>query len=245
MHKDLNRIVSHGDNVILFIHGIVGTPNHFQNFVSLVPDDWSICNMLLDGHGKGVKDFSNTSMENWKAQVEKKVQELSATHNQIFIVAHSMGTLFAIQQAIKNPRKIKAIFLLATPLKIFIKPRIVINSFKVLFCKIKPDDYVAVAAKNTYGIEKDKRLWLYLGWIPRFLELLSEIRKTRKIITDLSVPCFAYQSKKDELVALSSCKILKKNTNLHINILEKSSHFYYEESDYGFLLGEFEKMMRS
>ena len=36
---------------ILFIHGILGTTSHFEPFLSLVPPNWSICNLSLKGHG--------------------------------------------------------------------------------------------------------------------------------------------------------------------------------------------------
>ena len=106
MHKEYVRLVDSADTAVLFIHGIVGTPNHFTDFVNLVPIEMSVCNMLLDGHGKGVSEFSKTSMAKWKSQVDAKVKELSKTHSKIIIVAHSMGTLFAINESVKHPDKI-------------------------------------------------------------------------------------------------------------------------------------------
>ena len=45
---------------MLFVHGIVGTPRHFDFLIDVVPSTVSIYNMLLDGHGYGVRDFSRT-----------------------------------------------------------------------------------------------------------------------------------------------------------------------------------------
>ena len=95
-HKEYKRICDNSSIAILFIHGIVGTPNHFNKFVSLVPDSISVYNLLLDGHGKEVKDFSKTSMKKWELQVTSAVQELSLMHEKIYIVAHSLGTVLAI-----------------------------------------------------------------------------------------------------------------------------------------------------
>ena len=58
MHKEYKRIVNGADSAVLFIHGILGTPNHFKEFIPLVPKEYSVHNLLLDGHGKGVKEFS-------------------------------------------------------------------------------------------------------------------------------------------------------------------------------------------
>ena len=36
-HKEYVRISDNSKIVVLFIHGIVGTPNHFNEFVSVAP----------------------------------------------------------------------------------------------------------------------------------------------------------------------------------------------------------------
>ena len=76
-HKEYVKINDESNTVVLFIHGIVGTPNHFNEFVPLVPESISVYNLLLDGHGKGVKDFSKASMKKWESQVATVVEELS------------------------------------------------------------------------------------------------------------------------------------------------------------------------
>ncbi len=92
-HKEYKRIIAGASSAVLFIHGIVGTPNHFDHFIPLVPEDVSTHNMLLDGHGKGVTDFSHASMKKWESQVAEAVEKLAETHERIYIVAHSMGSL--------------------------------------------------------------------------------------------------------------------------------------------------------
>lgn len=241
-HKEYINIPENSTTAILFIHGIVGTPNHFRDFISLIPNTFSVYNLLLDGHGKGVKDFSKTSMKKWEAQVASVVDKLSATHEKIYIVAHSLGTLLAFDQAINN-KKVCKLFLLATPLSLAITPKMPINSFKVYLDKISPDDHEALAAKRCYGIEKDKNPFNYIGWIPRFLELFFKIRQTRKTITMLHTPCCVYQSQKDEMVSKKSEKYLKQNPQITINTLKHSGHYYYDKTDWAFLLNEFTKMV--
>lgn len=241
-HKEYVRINDCSKVAVLFIHGIVGTPNHFNEFVSLVPESFSVYNLLLDGHGKEVKDFSRTSMKKWETQVTSVVEELSLTHEKIYIVAHSLGTLLAIDQAILS-KKVCMLFLLAVPLRLSLKPKMFINSLKVYFDKIRPDDYEALAAKKCYGIGKDRNIFHYIGWIPRFFELFAKIRQTRKNVHLLNRSCFAYQSKKDEMVSRRSIKDLKKNPCISINELENSGHYYYDKSDWDYLIAEFKKML--
>lgn len=241
-HKEYIKIQADSTSAILFIHGIVGTPNHFNEFLSLIPESFSVYNLLLDGHGKGVKDFSKTSMKKWEAQVSSVVEELSATHEKIYIVAHSLGTLLAIEQAIKNKTVCK-LFLIAVPLSLSLKPQMAMNSLKVYFDKISPDDREALAAKRCYGIGADKNPFNYVGWIPRFIELFAKIRQTRKVIKLLNTPCSVYQSGKDEMVSKKSEKYLKQNACIKIKLLECSGHYYYDESDWHYLITEFVQMV--
>lgn len=238
-HKEYIRMVPESDIAFLFIHGIIGTPNHFKDFVPLVPQEYSVYNVLLDGHGKGVRDFSQTSMEKWKKQIEERVEELRKDHKYIIIVAHSMGTLFALRQAIRKPEVIKALFLLATPLKVGVKPAMFRNAFKILFTDVKPDDLAAVAYQRAYGCEIDRRLWRYIGWLPRYLELFAEIRLVRRMVPRLKVPTFVYQSRQDEMVSKKAKEYIEGNSCVTLRILENSSHHYYEKNDNQFLLEEF------
>ena len=242
-HKEYKRMNPDASAAILFVHGIVGTPNHFADFLSLVPDDVSVYNVLLDGHGGTVQDFSHTSMQKWEDQVRDTVDELTLSHTAVYIVAHSMGTLFAIDRAIEN-EKVKGLFLLAVPLKIAPKPRMVGNLCKVYFDKIKPDDVVAQAAKRCYGIAQDKNPFHYFGWLPRYLELFAKAKRTRKRLVELHTPAMAYQSARDELVSTASEKILKQNEAISVIELKNSGHYYYEQNDFVFLLNEFEKFIK-
>ena len=241
-HKEYVRIVENANVVVLFIHGIVGTPNHFDAFLPLVPDTFSVYNMLLDGHGKGVKDFSRTSMKKWETQVASVVEQLSLTHEKIYIVAHSLGTLLAIEQAI-TCKRICRLFLLAVPLRISLKSKMFINSSKVYFDNIRSDDYEALAAKECYGIERDTNPLHYIGWIPRYLELFAKIRQTRQRLHLLDTPCIVYQSKMDEMVSNKSLSLLNQNSCIHVNELARSGHYYYHKDDLDLVLSAFSKML--
>lgn len=241
-HKEYVRICDNSNIAILFVHGIVGTPNHFTEFISLVPESVSVYNLLLDGHGKGVRDFAKTSMKKWETQVASVVEGLSLTHEKIYIVAHSLGTLLAIDQAIKA-KKVCKLFLLAVPLRLSLKPKMLINSLKVYLDKIRFDDYEALAAKESYGIGKDKNPFHYIGWIPRFLELFAKIRKTRQVVHLLNTPCLVYQSKKDEMVSKGSKKYFENKPNSKVSELKNSGHYYYDREAFDFLITEFKKML--
>ena len=243
-HKEYKRIINGASSALLFIHGIVGTPDHFDRFIPLVPEGVSVHNMLLDGHGKSVTDFSHASMKKWESQVAESLEKLAETHEKIYIVAHSMGSLFAIDGAI-DCKKVQGLFLLAAPIKLFIRPRMVRNSIKVYCNRIKDDDAEALAAKACYGISPDKNPFHYVGWIPRYLELFAKIKKTRKRLLDLAVPCRVFLSRKDEMVSVSSADYLNENPNVKINWLDNSTHYYYGGGDFEIILETFERLIDS
>lgn len=232
-----------GKTAILFIHGIFGTTKHFETFLSLVPPNWSICNLSLKGHGGSVKDFSQASMAEWKQQVKNALEELSETNNKIIIVAHSMGTMFAIQEAIERP--VDELFLLNVPLKVRVIFRLFRTAWRVFTGNIKPDDKWSLAAQNAYSIERDSHILRYLGWIPRYLELFSEIRKTRKIIGKLRTPSHVYLSMLDEMISPKCSEIFKDNTYICVKSLQTSGHFYYSPEDQCLLKEDLNEMIQN
>lgn len=229
---------------MLFIHGINGTPDHFRDFVELVPPEFTVVNVLLEGHGTGVSDFANTSMTKWKTQVDRVVEELLEHHDHLLIAGHSMGTLFAIRQAIRHPGKVKGLFLLAVPLKLWIKPRMLRTSMRVYLGKVKADDLWTRAAVNCYGIEPDRRFWRYIPWIKRYLELFREIRDVKGQLAALRTPCYCYQSKMDELVSMKACDILRGNKYAAVRVMENSGHYYYDAKDHKLLLDDFQSFIK-
>lgn len=239
-HKQYKRIIPDADAAILFIHGIAGTPNHFHAFLDKIPAQFSVYNILLDGHGGTVSDFSHTSMKKWVNQIDHAVDEMLQSHQKLYIVAHSMGCLLAMEQAIRKDRIVK-LFLLAVPLSISLKPKMISNCLKVYFDRIHPEDTVAIAAKNCCSIRQNKNFLRYIGWIPRYLELFKKIRDTKSILHQIKIPCTVFQSGRDELVSNRSFPLLQKYPTFLVFKLENSSHYYYDENDFTFLLNIFHK----
>lgn len=229
-HTEYRRIVPEADTAVLFIHGIAGTPRHFDPFLPLVPEGYSVVNLLLPGHGGTVLDFAGASMAAWEEQVRLAVQELAAEHGRIILVAHSMGTLFAIEQAVREP-KVKGLFLLAVPLRLRIRPQLAVNSAKVFFNRIGAEDAVAQAARDCYGIARDRNLLHYLGWIPRYLELFRKIRDTGKLLPQLKTPGRVFQSGKDEMVSVKTVGVLNACESLSVSVLQDSTHYCYTPED--------------
>lgn len=226
---------------VLFIHGILGKPRHFEPFIPLVPPNWSVCNLTLKGHGGRVQDFARVSMEVWKQQVEAALDQLLAGHDGVIIVAHSMGTLFAVQEAIKKP--VAELFLLNVPLKVRVTRQLIKTVWRIFWGTLKPDNEWDKAAQAGYSMAADHCLLHYLGWIPRYLELFAEIRRTRKIIRQLTVPTHIYQALKDEMVSPKSIAWCQQSPGAVVKSLKMSGHYYYAPDDCSLLKKDFIEML--
>jgi len=230
-----------GKTGILFIHGILGTPEHFKQFLPLVPKEYSVRNLLLKGHGGSVRDLSQASMSEWKQQVSEALTELAESNDRVIIAAHSMGTLFAIQEAIRRP--IDELFLINVPLKLHITFRLIRTMQKVYTGKIKPEDEWNLAAQKACSIRIEKNVFKYLTWIPRYLELFSEIRKTRKMLGSLSTKSHVYLSAYDEMVSVKCGKLFENNPQVSVKMLNSSGHFYYSPEDQKLMTEDFKRML--
>lgn len=244
-HQEYRRILPGAEMAVLMIHGIVGTPHHFDNLIPLIPESWSVVNLLLEGHGQGAAEFGAASMEQWKAQVSRELDALLAYHEKVMIVGHSMGTLFAIQSAIDCPDRVAGLFLQAVPLRPYVHPKMTLASAKLMLDVGVEEDPLARALERDSGVEVDWRLWEYIGWPVRFVELLAECERIRRELPRLRVPTIAVQSRRDELVSDISIRDLQKNPCVRVVEMEQASHFSYEGEELEIMLKEFEKMLQS
>ena len=231
LHTERKKIVDGAKIAVLFLHGIIGSPHNFEKFYDIIPENVSYHAVLLEGHGGSVKEFGKAKMKNWKKQVSYALENLRKTHNKLIIVGHSMGTLFAIQETIKNSDKIEGLILMDSPMKAYLHPIMLKYSCQFLLKLQSKSDPRSIAAVDVIAVKSDIFLWRYLTWIPRFLELFREIRATRPLVSKLNCNTSFYQSKDDELVPRSAVKYIKPHKNVDLHILENSTHFYYPEED--------------
>ena len=238
MHDAFSRIVPGADTAVVFVHGIIGTPDHFKELIPLLPEDVSVVNVLLDGHGGSVRDFARSSMKKWEAQIENVLSELERDHGHILAVGHSMGTLL-LMDAVRNHPKIRAMFFLGSALIMGTKPIAVKNSLKVICGNRSNWDPLVISTHDSCSIRLEKNLFQYLSWIPRYLELFRKAAKVRNKIEEISIPCTFLQSKKDELVSKRSCKFIRRNPLMKLTELPESYHFHYSHKDKNIVKQEF------
>ncbi len=230
IHDAYIRHIPESPCAVLMIHGILGSPIQFRDLLPEIPADWSVYNILLEGHSGSVQDFAHASMANWERQVQEYLDSIFREHRHLLIVGHSMGCLFALDAAIRFPRQVERLFLLQPPLKLRVSPSIPIRSLLVALGRTRPGTRAAAMAAAT-GITMTPKLLQYLGWIPRYLELFRKIAETNKRISSLAVPTEAFLSTRDELVSTRSAGKLPNREQIRITQLPTSSHYAYSAPD--------------
>lgn len=229
-HPETRRLVPGAKIAVLFIHGIVGTPNHFRQAVdleALVPPDWSLRNLLLPGHGFGVREFAASSGKQWRGYVREAFQELARTHEAVLVVGHSMGTLFALQLEREFPERVGGLFLMNVPLRPWLRLWGIANCTRLAFGRVRTHIPREAAILTACGSEPTKQIWRYLPWIPRYLDLFGEILRTERELTEPEKPYQIIHSRKDELVSNRTVRVLRKKGLTRIMEMAESSHFYY------------------
>lgn len=238
MHEPFIRIVPGAQNAVVFIHGIVSTPRYWDEFVQATPEGWSVHSLLLPGHGGSVRDFGRVRRGDWLRHVRSVIDDMRRSHERVFIVAHSLGTLLTVQAVLDDPEKITGLLLLAMPLRIFVKPTAIVgNALKGLGLTSKNADLA-----RYYGTAQDWRFWRYLPWIPRYLELFAISADVRRRIQELTVPAQVFMSGRDELVSLRSCRELEKCAAARVSILPDSMHHDLSPEDSAVVLNCYRRL---
>lgn len=226
MHSPYIRTVPGADTAVLMVHGIIGTPRHFDFLLEAIDENISVMNILLPGHGGTVRDFGKASMGQWKETVQTHMAELCRTHKRVIVVSHSMGTLLTAEAAQGFPNAAGFLFI-NVPLRVWVAPKMMPASLRWNFGRQIPGDPLDACLKEMTCVQPERHLWRYFSWIPRFWELLVLCRQSRVRFETFDRPAFAFQSYGDELVRRSTSRHLLKNPNIRHIMLQGCGHFFY------------------
>ncbi len=246
LSEEYVRLVPGARRAVLMIHGIAGSPSQFRELVPLeqqVPEDMSLINVRLPGHGGKVTDFGKSSMKQWKAHAELRFLQLARTHEKVYLVGHSMGTLFCIDLAERYCEKVAGVLLLQCPLYVGLRWFGVKNLLRLPFGLVSENDPYGRAMVKACGVETTWLLPAYIPWLLRIAELLREMAHTRKRLVHWHGRAVVFQSRKDELVSNRSAALLKQHPQFAVIEMENSSHFFYTPEDKAQMTQAFSAML--
>ncbi len=222
-----------GDAVVMFIHGILGSPSQFNALVDGLGGRYAVDNLPLPGHGGTIRDFAASSLHDWKDDVRARIRRLEASYRSIILVGHSMGCLLAIGAALERPEKIRGLLLLSPPLVIRVRSLSVVRTMTRALSRDK-------GGISDDSLPKKHRLNLLAcaRALPRFLELFAESRKTRMLVKRLKLPVTAVHADRDEAVSVQSLRWFEGLENVRLMTAMDSDHFHYSDEAKNSLIAE-------
>ncbi len=236
MHRPYRRIIPGAKTAVLMIHGLLSTPRFFDDFVAATPEGISVCSMLLPGHGGSVPDFGRVRWGAWRAAVAQALAELTATHERVYILAHSLGTLLAINAP--GADRAAGMLLIAVPLRLHI--RLSAMAGNILKGVGLGEDPATLA--TYYGTAQDARVWRYVTWLPRYAELFAEMAAARRALPTQTVPAGVFMCGRDELVSRRSCDLLAGCPCVRLTMLAESAHHAFVPEEKEQLLAAYQQM---
>ncbi|MGI6545131.1 MAG: alpha/beta hydrolase [Fastidiosipilaceae bacterium] len=232
-------------NVILCVHGFMGSPRQFDDLLAALDDQsWDVRNLLLPGHSAGVREFATSGPAVWISAVEDCLEELRRSYENIVIWTHSMGGMLAIIAAAKNSARIRRIVAIALPIRLRLSFTGIRINLSALLGKKQSKDPRVVAAVELRGV--GDVTWLNAArLLPNVKRLrIDLVRRTTETVTDLDVPLTVVNSMADETVPHSATKVIRRlRPDARVMILQQSSHFWFTEEEKRVLVGAMDDAM--
>ncbi len=108
-----------GEVALLFVHGFAGAPSLFTPWGTYFADRGYTCVAIrLPGFGEPLEQAAQITVDDWVQAVHTAARELHADHEQVWIVAHSLGATLAVQLAAHQPEWVDGLILFAPLFKI-------------------------------------------------------------------------------------------------------------------------------
>ena len=233
MHTPTYKKCDGADTAVMFIHGFMGSPNQFAGLAETVHDlGCAYMSVLLPGHGCGIDGFVKSNNGVWTQHVQEEIDKIKNDYKRILLVGHSMGGLLALNASTVEGNNIAGVFLIATPLKIYLlNPKAVAQ--KLRFLRLAKDSEIKKEYMKSYSLTKSK-FFYYPLFVKPAASLMRLMRKTKKRLPEVTAPVYMLHSKSDETVSYKSAALLYDglcNTKKTAFTLEKSWHVFYTNDE--------------
>jgi len=234
MHLPSYQEREQAEKLVIFIHGFMGSPDHFVDLAELVYEHGcSTLSILLPGHGAGMREFVRSDMDDWTRHVQEEIDKVRDKYKTIFLVGHSMGGLLAINASLVKANRIAGLVLIAVPMKLNLKS--VYLKLRLLTFPRENEIKQAYVKSKSIGTSA---VFYYPCIIRPILSLFQLIKQTKQRLPEVSVPVYLFYSKSDETVSYKSAKLLYEglcNTERTAFSLDRSWHAFYYEDERGII----------
>ena len=232
-HEAFTKEVPGARVCVLMVHGIFGSPHHFDMLLPHIPADWSLRSIQLDGHGNSLHNFIRTDRQKWETQLQAEIKSVCERYDRVLVVAHSMGCMLSANAIVQLgfESKIAGMLFLGAALYPKCDPSFVGAGLRLIYRAPEHDTPITAAARYCCGVSLHKRFWEYVACVPPLIGLFSMARYTRRRIENYDLPMYALQFWRDEVVMRRSIRPFFANPHADGEFLKHSMHFYYPPED--------------
>ena len=230
-HKEYQRDTGAKIGVI-FVHGILGTPNQFLKIDYVMEKQgYDSHSILLPGHGKTARELRSTTYRNWLDYSSECIGKMRKRYQKLYLVGHSMGGLLCINALVQN--RADGLILINTPARTTVSAVQIKRSMGLVLPFLPKDHAYLKAHKESAGVEINQ-FYEYIMLTKPMLEVSKLIMKTRRCFSQVETSTLIIQSKNDEVVFYKNAYFLKENISgakQDILFLNDSSHALFSQRD--------------
>lgn len=209
-----------GDVGIVLCHGFTGSPFSLRPFADhLVDAGFRVSLPLLPGHGSTWQELGRTTWQQWYAEVDRALVELSGRCEQVFVVGLSMGGALALRLAQRHAG-VRGIVLVNPSLTTLDKRFLILPLLSRLLSSVAGiTDDIAKPDVTEYGYDRTP-----LQAVVQMTELWADVRANLPRVTQ---PILMFRSVTDHVVDASSSRLLLQrvgSSDVTERMLDRSFH---------------------
>ena len=210
---------------VLLCHGFTGSPYSMRPWGEyLAAAGLSVEVPLLPGHGTVWQDMNLTGSDDWFAEVERVLLDLSSRCEEVFVMGLSMGGALTLRLAQRHPDIVRGTVLVNPSLVVEDMRLPLIAPFRHAVSRIMPSTPglgADISKDDTSEGGYDRVPTAAAATLPKLW------REVQEGMSGLRAPILAYRSTQDHVVGPRSLRILARravNTRLTIHLLHDSYH---------------------
>jgi carboxylesterase len=132
---------------VLGLHGLTGSPDELAPLAgALTAAGFRVRTPLLPGHGQDIAALARTTRHDWYAGADAALSSMVAEcGGPVAIVGGSAGGLLAMRLAVSRPRDVRALVVLATPLRLPWTSTMMIRMALLMPAALRPSSFSTIA----------------------------------------------------------------------------------------------------
>jgi carboxylesterase len=198
---------------VLILHGFTGTLESVKALYAPLQELGITVSMpMLMGHGEDSPEaLRGVRWHEWLSDADRALQKLSRDSDLIIVIGHSMGSLLALNLAVKYPDKVDSLVLATPAIKLvsMLAPGRPMQSFALLVSKI----FKNWQLKQLFSDPQCAGVLTHYSWVPTnaIISFFELIKQTLPQLCRVKAPVLVLQCRKDSTVLPESATILFNN----------------------------------